>query len=119
MVDCGQFVHTHTRTSVIEQYNLVPGKGRWRSAGWEGSRGPGGKYNDRQPAYRRVYGFGHLRADCTGPQHQLRNLCARFEYGTVPSTRMLRGAVTMTRCNGVPGRWREITGRLSSRTERS
>ena len=32
-------------------------------------------------AYRRVYGFGHLRADCRGPG-SVPEPYARFEYGT-------------------------------------
>ena len=31
--------------------------------------------------YRRVYGFGHLRADCRGPR-SAPEAYARFEYGT-------------------------------------
>ena len=33
-------------------------------------------------AYRRVYGFGHLRADCRGPRSALKPY-ARFQYGTM------------------------------------
>jgi len=32
-------------------------------------------------AYRRVYGFGHLRADCRGPG-SAPEFYDRFEYGT-------------------------------------
>ena len=32
--------------------------------GWGGKRGPDEKYTG---SYCRVYGFGHLRADCRGP----------------------------------------------------
>jgi len=31
-------------------------------------------------AFRRVYGFGYLRADCRGPGSAM-DLYARFEYG--------------------------------------
>jgi len=45
------------------QYNLVPGLRAVMFCGREGNRGSGGKVD----AYRRVCGFGHLRADCPGP----------------------------------------------------
>ena len=43
--------------------------------GWGGNRGPGGKY-------RRVYGFGHLQADCRGPGSAPEPY-TRFKYGTM------------------------------------
>jgi len=46
--------------------------------GWGGNHGPGGKV---MAAYWRVYGFGHLRADCRGPGSAPEPY-ARFEYGT-------------------------------------
>jgi len=45
--------------------------------GWgKGNRGPGGK-----AAYRRVYGFGHLRVDWRGPG-SVPEPYARLEYET-------------------------------------
>ena len=46
-------------------------------------------------AYRRLYGFGHLRADCPGPASTPEH--ARFEYGTTfASDPQLRDVVTNT-----------------------
>jgi len=73
----------YTCASIIKQYNLVLANGRCCSAAAEESR----TWWKVIAAYRRVYGFGHLRADCRGPGS------SRLEYGTTflppPPFRML------------------------------
>ena len=56
----------HTCASVTEQYNLILADGQWCSAAEA--------WRQVMAAYRRAYGFGHLRADCRGPGSAL-------EYG--------------------------------------
>jgi len=48
-------------------------------------------------AYRRVYGFGHLRADCRGPG-SAPEPCARFKYGTIRHTPSPRSRLACCCC---------------------
>ena len=71
----------HTCASVTKHYNLVLANGRWYSAAEELTAGLA---ESILAAYRRVYGFAHLRADCRGPGSAPESY-ARFEYGTTRS----------------------------------
>ena len=58
-IDYRQVVHT----SVTQQYNLVPAKGRWCSAA---GKATAGMTDNCQSTTAFMHGFGHLRADCPG-----------------------------------------------------
>jgi len=76
--ECNPGQVVYTRSSVTKQYNLVLAYGRWCSAAGEVTAGLG----EVMAAYRRrrVYGFGHLRADCRGPR-SAPELYSHFKYG--------------------------------------
>ena len=52
-------------------------------------------------AYRQVYGFGHLRADCRGPGSASEPY-ARFEYGTNILQHESRGGCNPSKKMGPP-----------------
>ena len=74
-----------TCASVTRQYNLVPANRRWYSAAGEVTRA----WRTVMATYSRVYGFGHLPADCRGPGStpertlvSSRGLPLRFTFGS-------------------------------------
>jgi len=70
-----QVVYIHVPLTPSSIICLVPANGRWCSAAGEVTTGLA------QSNGSRVYGFGHLQADCRGPGSDPEPY-AHFEYGT-------------------------------------
>ena len=114
-------LHTWS-ASVNKQYNLIPANGRWCSAAWEVTVGLA---ESILTAYRRVYGFPHLWADCRGPGSAPESH-ARFEYGTtwlnerwVSRISDVVGAVGLSGCDKSAGTQRRRRRHSQSRWQRS